>query len=107
MYALDEILKHKDWCIRCRTEADSFSLLRELDARGLKWNGGDSYLTRNNWRYYGDQTVYYIAEGLYGNETQAELRGETIIEFDGVLFNQQPIPISMTFEDMFGGLTDD
>lgn len=107
MYTLDEILKHDDWCINCKTEADSFSLLKELDARGMKWRGGDSYLTRNNWQYYQSHTAYYIADGLYGDTTQAERRGDIIIEFDDVLFNQQPVSISMTFEDLLGGMIND
>lgn len=109
MYALDEILKHKDWCVHCGTREDAVSLLKELSTRGFTWVNGTRYSLRNNWDVYTYNTVYYVAEGTFANLDYAIEECDTIVEFAEVLFHQsqQPVSISMTFEDVFGGMIDD
>lgn len=107
MYTLDEILVHGDWCVRCRKEEESISLLSELDARGMRWSGGDSYLRDNKWIVYEERTVYYIADGMFSDIEYAEAENDTIIDFCDVLLEKQPALVLLTFEDVFGGLSDD
>ena len=82
---LSEIIKNKKMVIHTPTEKQANALLKELDKRGLKWCGGDSYSLL---KYCGENTFYRPFAGTYGWVNHH--CPYQVIEFEDVDFEREP-----------------
>ena len=44
--------------VYCKTEEEAIDFCRQMNAHGMKWYNGDSYLKRNNWDIHKEETCY-------------------------------------------------
>ena len=75
------------YVMRCKTEEEANIFLEYLDSLGLKWRGGRSYLDKNNWREYREDTCYNFASGTYGDKDYFVNDGYEILECKNFIFN--------------------
>ena len=54
-------------CIHCETEEQETAICKLMHEEGLKWNGGDSYLSKNNYDIYTSKTCYFPKSGGYSD----------------------------------------
>lgn len=44
--------------VHCKTEEEAIDFCRQMNTHGMKWYNGDSYLKKNNWDRYKEETCY-------------------------------------------------
>ena len=65
--------KENKICVACPTLELAKDFLNEAHKRGLKWQSGDSLLSKDCWNYYKKETVYF--NGItYGDDSCADTR---------------------------------
>lgn len=74
-------LKGKDVCMHCKTEEEAEDFCKVMDAAGLRWSSGPSYLKSSCFDFYKEQTCYYFNEGTYDSTVRAKDDGHTILEW--------------------------
>lgn len=52
-------------CIHCETEEQAKAICKLMHKAGLKWNSGDSYLSKNHYHICKSETCYYPKNGSY------------------------------------------
>lgn len=73
--------KYKKVCMHCKTRQEAEAFCREMEKAGLTWRSGTSYLLRNHFGPYEEQTCYCFNEGTYDNTLHAKDEGYTILEW--------------------------
>lgn len=73
--------KGKDVCMHCKTREEAKDFCREMDKAGLTWHSGTSYLLKNHFGPYEEQTCYCFNKGIYNNTLHAKDEGYTILEW--------------------------
>lgn len=73
--------KYKKVCMHCKTRQEAEAFCREMEKAGLTWHSGTSYLLRNHFGPYEEQTCYCFNEGTYDNTLHAKDEGYTILEW--------------------------
>ena len=73
--------KGKDVCMHCKTKEEAEDFCKVMDAAGLRWSSGPSYLKSSCFDFYEEQTCYYFNEGTYDSIVRAKDEGYTILEW--------------------------
>ena len=73
--------KDKNVCMHCRTREEAEDFCNEMHKAGLTWHSGTSYLLRNHFGPYEEQTCYCFNKGKYDNTLHAKDEGYTILEW--------------------------
>ncbi len=73
--------KGKDICMHCKTREEAEDFCNEMHKAGLTWHSGTSYLLRNHFGPYEEQTCYCFNKGKYDNTLHAKDEGYTILEW--------------------------
>lgn len=73
--------KYKKVCMHCKTRQEAEAFCRDMEKAGLTWRSGTSYLLRNHFGPYEEQTCYCFNEGTYDNTLHAKDEGYTILEW--------------------------
>ena len=86
--------------VHCNTEEKAKAFLRECDARGIKWCGGDKASKETRYHVYGVNTCYafatrfsycYSAEGFgFGSLKTHKDAGYTIVDYPWSLVDRNP-----------------
>jgi hypothetical protein len=72
--------------IHCKTEEEANKILKIAHEQGYRWGDKRSYLDRNDWNFYKENTCYIITNGTYCNKNYFRLHNYTIIEASDILF---------------------
>jgi len=80
-----ELIMQKNVVIHCDTKEKAELLLSWTVKEKLKWITGNSYLKRDNWHWYKDQTGYCIGKGIFGTIDTFEKEGYKILKLEEVL----------------------
>ena len=78
---------HDKYVMNCKTEEEANIFLEYLDSEGFRWRGRDSYLSRNNWKEYEEDTCYNFTVGTYGDKDYFVDAGYEILECENFIFN--------------------
>lgn len=73
--------KDKNVCMHCKTREEAEDFCNEMHKAGLTWSSGRSYLSRNYFEPYEEQTCYCFNKGRYDNTVSAKDKGYTILEW--------------------------
>lgn len=68
--------------VHCKTEEQAIALCAWADNLGRTWMSGDTYLSKNNWARYKENSVYDIELGQFGDITR---NSEIVLAFEEVL----------------------
>lgn len=68
-------------CMHCATKEEAEDFCKVMDAAGLRWSSGPSYLKSSCFDFYKEQTCYYFNEGTYDSTVRAKDKGYTILEW--------------------------
>lgn len=82
--------KNKKFCMHCRTEEEAEDFCNEMHKAGLTWHSGTSYLLRNHFGPYEEQTCYCFNKGKYDNTLHAKDEGYTILEWSDYRSTEPP-----------------
>lgn len=82
--------KGTDVCMHCKTREEAEDFCHEMDRAGLRWSSGRSYLPRNYFEPYEEQTCYYFNEGTYDSAEYAKNRGDQILEWSDYRSTEPP-----------------
>ena len=52
-------------CIHCETKEQANAICKLMHEAGLKWKGGQSYLSKNYYDTYKSETCYFPIDGQY------------------------------------------
>lgn len=74
-------LKGKDVCMHCKTEEEAEDFCKVMDAAGLRWSSGESYLEMSCFDDYKEQTCYCFNRGTYNSTVYAKDKGYQILEW--------------------------
>ena len=70
-----------NYCMHCATEEEANEFCKLMDESGRTWNNGTTYLERNHFDTYKDQTVYYFNQGMYCSFRFAVEENDTILRW--------------------------
>ena len=73
--------KYKKVCMHCKTREEAEDFCNEMHKAGLTWCSGRSYLSRNYFEPYEEQTCYCFNKGRYNSIVGAKDKGYTILEW--------------------------
>ena len=73
--------------VHCPTEELANKILKIAHDNGYKWCSGYSYISRNNWEHYKENTCYNIVKGTYCDKEYSLDRHYTIISAKQFLIN--------------------
>lgn len=82
--------KGKDVCMHCKTRQEAEDFCNEMHKAGLTWHSGTSYLLRNHFGPYEEQTCYCFNKGKYDNTLHAKDEGYTILEWSDYRSTEPP-----------------
>ena len=82
--------KYKNVCMHCRTREEAEDFCNEMHKAGLRWHSGASYLLRNHFGPYEEQTCYCFNKGKYDNTVYAKNEGHTILEWSEYRSTEPP-----------------
>ena len=82
--------KGKDVCMHCKTREEAEDFCNEMHKAGLTWHSGTSYLLRNHFGPYEEQTCYCFNKGKYDNTLHAKDEGYTILEWSKYRSTEPP-----------------
>ena len=89
------------YVMHCKTEEDANEFLEYLDSLGFTWGNGTSYIGRNRWHEYGENTYYRFMANSYGSLDYARQQGYKILEFDDFVFYEDDAELpQMSFAEM-------
>ena len=72
-----------EYVMHCSNREDANEFLSILDDAGRMWCNGDSYLEKDRWNDYFEDTCYYFNEGTYGSVGFAkEENTHIVLEFN-------------------------
>lgn len=83
-----------NYCMHCKTYEEAKDFCKFLHKNGRKWNGEDSYLLRNYWDIYRENTVYYFNEDTYSDLNYARKENYKILEWSDYMNKE------FTFKDL-------
>ena len=70
--------KNNKIVVHCKTEEEAIDFCSQMNTHGMKWNNGDSYLKKNNWDKYKEETCYKnngcVASFLFYKENYKEMK---------------------------------
>lgn len=78
-------------CIHCETEEQAKAICKLMHEAGLKWNSGDSYLSKNNYDSYKSETCYFPKSGEYSDLNYAKKEKCKIYKAEQFLNQKQEI----------------
>lgn len=97
---IDQITNRRS-AVHCQTEEETMELFKYLDSQGLRWLGGESYLTGRHLQEYGQNTCYNIFEGRFADLQWYKANGYEVYEFSDV-FAPNPDPeIIISYDELF------
>lgn len=82
--------KDKNVCMHCKTREEAEDFCNEMHKAGLTWHSGTSYLLRNHFGPYEEQTCYCFNKGKYDNTLHAKDEGYTILEWSKYRSTEPP-----------------
>lgn len=70
--------KNNKIVVHCKTEEEAIDFCSQMNTHGMKWYNGDSYLKKNNWDKYKEETCYKnngcFASFLFYKENYKEMK---------------------------------
>lgn len=82
--------KYKKVCMHCKTRQEAEAFCREMEKAGLTWRSGTSYLLRNHFGPYKEQTCYCFNKGTYDSTVYAKDKGYQILEWSDYRSTEPP-----------------
>lgn len=82
--------KYKNACMHCRSREEAEDFCNEMHKAGLTWHNGTSYLPKNYFEPYEEQTCYCFNKGTYDNTLHAKDKGYTILEWSDYRGTEPP-----------------
>lgn len=82
--------KDKNVCMHCKTEEEAEDFRRVMDAAGLSWSSGISYLVMSCFGNYKNRTCYFFNDGTYSDDKYAKTEGYTILEWSDYRSTEPP-----------------
>lgn len=77
-----------NYAMHCKTFIEAKSFLAYLNGIGRTWNGGSSYIGREQWRNsHEEKTCYAFNEGRYTNKEWYEDNGYTVLEWSDFMYD--------------------
>lgn len=76
----DKFKGNRNICVHCKTQQEANEFCKMMDAHGMKWNDGGSYLSSTGWHTYKEDTVYY-GRGNYCDVLYAINCESSMLEF--------------------------
>ena len=73
-------------CVHCQTEKEAKEFCRLMHEHGMRWRGGNSYLTDNKYDVYKDMTCYY-GSSQFCDLDWANREGDIICKFSAYDFS--------------------
>lgn len=74
--------------VRCKTKKEADDFLKAMDAHGLKWCDGQSYLKVSEWRGYKEDTAY-SNQGEYCRFTYYQNHNYTVLEWSDFMYEDR------------------
>lgn len=82
--------KYKNVCMHCKSREEAEDFCNEMHKAGLTWSNGRSYLPRNYFEPYEEQTCYCFNKGKYNSIVCAKDKGYTILEWSDYRSTEPP-----------------
>lgn len=82
--------KYKNVCMHCKTEEEAEDFCKVMDAAGLRWSNGESYLGLSNFRNHENHICYFFNNGAYSGYEYAKTKGHTILEWSDYRSTEPP-----------------
>lgn len=77
-----------NYAMHCKTFIEAKSFLAYLNGVGRTWNGGGSYIGREQWRNnHQEKTCYAFNEGRYTNKEWYEDNGYIVLEWSDFMYD--------------------
>lgn len=76
--------KNNEIIVHCKTEEEAINFCRQMDAHGMIWYNGDSYIEINEW-YKEKEKTCYTNRGLFGSKDWYEECGYKILEWSNYM----------------------
>lgn len=67
--------------VHCKTEEEAKDFCRQMDAHGMQWCNGTSYLEENNFYQYKEKTCYFGVKGTFCKHDYFIDKDYTILEW--------------------------
>jgi hypothetical protein len=68
--------------MHCKTSEEAQDFCNYLHNIGKKWLTGESYLTRTNYHFYRENTVYYFNQGSFGPLDTAKKVNDIVLKWE-------------------------
>lgn len=82
--------KYKKVCMHCKTKEEAEDFCKVMDAAGLRWSNGESYLELSNFRNHENHICYFFNNGAYSGYEYVKTKGCTILEWSDYRSTKPP-----------------
>lgn len=89
----EELFKRKNTTFHCETEEIAKQFLRIAHEHGYRWCSNKTYINKNPWNVYQNETCYNINEGAYCSKNWSITEGFNIINVKDLLGQRKPFKL--------------